>query len=266
MEVVPSNGPVAVPRESEGMQAYNTSKPMQAYDNNRPTRAYDDDKTSPRGYAQSPFATQPVYQPVDKDIDGAHKRLCGLRPVTFWLLTALIFAIVALAAVAGGLGSGMKDARDRAVFCATRPPSTTTVGTTSTATISAPAASTTTGGLFVDYAAPDPSMISTVALDCPGLDKQSYETRRNQTYSLSCFAGLFGGDLFDIAAYSYKDCIEACSSYNYWAGNATACVGALFTDKMSGNYTKDYGNCWLKDARLYTITGGPGGLSATLNT
>ncbi|KAK1091487.1 hypothetical protein LTR48_006205 [Friedmanniomyces endolithicus] len=294
MEVAPSNGPVAVPRDSEGLQAYNDSRPIQAYSDNRPTQAYEDarpthayddvrpaqsyedkrpiqaysdENPSVRGYAKSPHATQPGYQAVGVDEDSTHKRLCGLRPVTFWLSAALVFAMVALGAMAGGLGSGMKSANDRAIYCATNPPQPTTVTKASTATISAAAAvSTTTGGLFVDYAAPLPSMISTVALDCPSLDKQSYITRRNQTYTLSCFAGLYAGDFADIAAYSFEDCVEACSSHNYWTHNATSCVGALFSVNMSAASTKDYGNCWLKGPSMVTIVGQSGDLSATLQT
>lgn len=143
MEVAPSNGPVAVPRDSEGLQAYNDSRPIQAYSDNRPTQAYEDarpthayddvrpaqsyedkrpiqaysdENPSVRGYAKSPHATQPGYQAVGVDEDSTHKRLCGLRPVTFWLSAALVFAMVALGAMAGGLGSGMKSANDRAIY------------------------------------------------------------------------------------------------------------------------------------------------------
>ncbi|KAK0306406.1 hypothetical protein LTR91_005489 [Friedmanniomyces endolithicus] len=322
MEVAPSNGPVAVPRDSEGLQAYNdsrpiqaygdNSRPVQAYDNARPSQAYDDvrsaqayedkrpmqtysdgDPSVTGGYKGSPRATQTGYRAVGVDEDGTHKRLCGVRPVTLWLSAALVFAMVALGAVAGGLGSGMKSANDRAIYwyvgsspvilisnlpierdsvdngflrSATNPPGPTTVTVAHTATISAAAASTTTGGLFVDYAAPLPSMISTVALDCPSLDKQSYLTRRNQTYTLSCFAGLYAGDFADIAAYSFQDCVEACSSHNYWTHNATSCVGALFSVNMSASGTRDYGNCWLKGPSMVTIVGQSGDLSATLQT
>ncbi|KAK1069848.1 hypothetical protein LTR12_006537 [Friedmanniomyces endolithicus] len=145
MELAPSNGPVAVSRDSEGLQAYNDSRPVQPYsDNNmpvqayegvrppqayadaRPAQAYEDKRpmqayndVNPgaiREYKRSPHATQPGYQAVGVDTDGTHKRLCGLRSATFWLSAALVCAMVALGAIAGGLGSGMKSANDRAIY------------------------------------------------------------------------------------------------------------------------------------------------------
>jgi len=108
-------------------------------------------------------------------------------------------------------------------------------------------------------------MISTVELDCPNIDKQTYITRRSQTYSLSCSNYLQDGDFADVVAYSYQDCVEACSSHNYWTLNTTACTGVKFSSMMSGSGLPDYGNCWLKDARMFWKTGPDGGVSAQLN-
>ncbi|KAK1052429.1 hypothetical protein LTR12_014787 [Friedmanniomyces endolithicus] len=133
MKVAPSNGPVAVPRDSEGLHAYNESPrkgtrmisqpkgiripgPTQAYEDKGPIQAYGDGNPDVRGYATSPHAMQPGYQAIGVDEDRTHKRRCGLRPVTFWLSAALVFALVALGAIAGGLGTGMKSANDRAIY------------------------------------------------------------------------------------------------------------------------------------------------------
>ncbi|KAK3113750.1 hypothetical protein LTR53_008653 [Teratosphaeriaceae sp. CCFEE 6253] len=271
MEVVPKDDPIALPRESEGLQKY-------------------DDTRDARGYAAHTFAKQPDYRAVHQGDDDAERRLCGFRPATFWLSAALVLMVVALGAVGGGVGSRLKEVQDRngqwwvpitgwhvgycerAMLIACSPssisgaPTATTVTAVSTTTVlSAAAVATTSEGLLLDFAAPAPSMISTVALDCPTVDKQTYVTRRSDTYTLSCSSGLQGGDFADIAAYSYQDCVEACASHNYWTGNATACVGVEFSSQMSGADTMDYGNCWLKDARMFSIAGTNDSLSAMLN-
>ncbi|KAK3116137.1 hypothetical protein LTR53_003810 [Teratosphaeriaceae sp. CCFEE 6253] len=233
MEVVPKDDPIALPRESEGLQTY-------------------DDTRDARGYAAHTFAKQPDYRAVHQGDDDAERRLCGFRLATFWLSAALVLMVVALGAVGGGVGSRLRDIQDRNRQC------TTTVS-------SAAAVSATSGGLLLDFTAPAPSMIATVALDCPNVDKQTYVTRRSDAFTLSCTSGLQGGDFADIAAYSYQDCVEACASHNYWTGNATACVGVEFSSHMSGADTMDYGNCWLKDARMFSIAGTNDSLSAMLN-
>ena len=147
-------------------------------------------------------------------------------------------------------------------------PTVSTTGiapSTATATTSTATASTTTGGLLNNYVAPKPTTISTVALDCPSLDKQIYTSNRNQKFTLSCVTGLNGGDVAGIIAYPYEVCIEACASMNYYTGNDTACVGVQISSNLNSAYSTYYGNCWLKDASRTTKTEPSGGMGAVLN-
>jgi len=142
-----------------------------------------------------------------------------------------------------------------------QPISTITIA--STATMS-PATATTTGGLLLNYTAAVPTSVSTVALDCPGQDQKTYTTGHNQTFVLSCFRGLQGADFATIVAYSYADCIEACSSYNAWTGNKTGCSGIQFTNTMDATYGKYGCNCWMKNLGFTGKYGEEGGMAATL--
>jgi len=148
----------------------------------------------------------------------------------------------------------------RAIFSG-QPTSTITIATTAT---TSPATATTTGGLLLNYTAAVPTSVSTVALDCPDQDQKTYTTGHNQTFVLSCYRGLQGGDFATIVAYSYADCSEACSSYNAWTANKTGCSGIQFTNTMGATY-KDYqGNCWMKNLGYSGKYGEEGGMAATL--
>jgi len=103
MEVAPNNAPIAITRESEGLQAWDGTP--------SPGR---DEKY---GFVKRPTVTEmnrSGYQHVDDDAQGVQRRLCGFRPSTFWILAVLIFAVVAIGAVGGGIGSQWKAAEDRA--------------------------------------------------------------------------------------------------------------------------------------------------------
>lgn len=52
---------------------------------------------------------------------------------------------------------------------------------------------------------------------------------------------------YSIIAYTIDDCIEACSSMNYFLGNTTLCTAALFSTGMAFDAQGQHANCWLKD-------------------
>ena len=138
---------------------------------------------------------------------------------------------------AAGHVSRMLTSRD---MSSGQPTSTITIATTATLS---PGTATTTGGLLLNYTAASPTSVSTVSLDCPGQDQKTYTTGHNQTFVLSCYRGLQGADFATMVAYSYADCIEACSSYNAWTANKTGCSGIQFTNTMGATYLNDQGNC-----------------------
>ena len=135
--------------------------------------------------------------------------------------------------------------------------SPTTTPTSSSATTTVP---------FVDYAPLRPSATSdTVALNCPVLDQKKYTTARGQTFLMSCNVGLVYYDLMGMLTYVVDDCIEACSSFNYFtASNSTNTSKAIyFTDKIYDNWYQ-HANCWLKTQEEVNGTNENGTLIAVL--
>jgi len=86
---------------------------------------------------------------------------------------------------------------------------------------------------------------------------------------MSCINDERSGDIGSIVAYTYIDCIEACSSQNYNQANPTACVAVQFYTQLA-HYADDsvnanaYGNCWLKTEVAYKVSHTDGAMSARL--
>jgi hypothetical protein len=125
-----------------------------------------------------------------------------------------------------------------------QPQSASTTVSSATA-ISGTAISTTA---LVDYIVAAPDTISTVELDCPGLDGSSYITARDQKFDLHCGDETNGDDVGGSLAYTLFDCIESCSYMNWAWGNATFCNSVLFVADIQRHYREQRSNCWLKNA------------------
>lgn len=95
MEVVPSKDPIPVPRDHEGMEAYN-------------------DGHGAGGDPGHHYAPDMRYVPATETSTRTQRRLCGMRITTFLLAMALALVVAAVAAVGGGIGSTLKTAQDRA--------------------------------------------------------------------------------------------------------------------------------------------------------
>lgn len=143
-------------------------------------------------------------------------------------------------------------------------PTKTTITATTTVTTSS-AAQTTTGGLLVNYQVAAPYTVASVPLDCSNIDDQPKYAQSWKTHAfvISCTAGLYGGDIGSIVAYTIEDCIDACGSLNAWHSNDTACVGVQFIIGIASSVSGgSYGNCFMKNSSTEVIPPG-GGMSAS---
>jgi hypothetical protein len=59
-----------------------------------------------------------------------------------------------------------------------------------------------------------------------------------------------------ILAYSLLNCAKACANYNMDYGQ-DICQGAVFTSNLTWALPTIYANCFLKNNRAGSITGGP---------
>lgn len=100
------------------------------------------------------------------------------HPASLVSVVALTTAIIVGVPLGDGLGIALIQARDR--------PSFTAPLTATSSTASEPAASTTTSGQLVNYTAAPADTVYSVPLECPGLDRTTYNTYNAQSWSVSC--------------------------------------------------------------------------------
>ena len=116
----------------------------------------------------------------------------------------------------------------------------TSSGESSTAASSTAASST--GALFT---APTDILLP---LDCDGLEDNmtvTYNRGDTAVYNLKCNMDTPYGDMAVFLAYSLSDCLQACSTYNWYHANQD-CKGAVFFSNMQAARIAHDGNCWLK--------------------
>lgn len=66
---------------------------------------------------------------------------------------------------------------------------------------------------------------------------------------MHCGVSLVRDDIASILAYTVADCIEACSSINWFysgTGNQSLCTAVAFGSEIDSTYPEQHANCWLK--------------------
>ncbi|SLM35078.1 hypothetical protein LPUS_04116 [Lasallia pustulata] len=190
----------------------------------------------------------------------------GLRQPTFWLALALAMVII-VAVVGGGLGGSLtvkSASHSSCPFPTTANQSADTGQSTPTsqAAPTNPSALTNATQALTNLSVPAPSTVVSVALDCPAIDGKSYTSGTGSNFKQRCNQDLNGGspalgnnglingtisDIIGIVAYSFTDCIEACSTMNRF-GYGPQCHGVSFDLRMEQRYEEQQCNCWLKNA------------------
>ena len=144
----------------------------------------------------------------------------------------------------------------------------TTTTTTTTALASASASVT----ALQNYTAPEASSVTSLFVDCPSLNTNPIITPRGDKFDIYCGLNIAGGepdetnpdltikDFVGLFAYSFEDCLYACSNANYFAGSASACGSVSWRSNMAGGNASFYANCWLKNG---TGQGGADSLSVS---
>ncbi|OTA97785.1 hypothetical protein M434DRAFT_26521 [Hypoxylon sp. CO27-5] len=180
----------------------------------------------------------------------------NLSPLTFGALISLITTLIVGAALGGGLGAalGKKAAYETSAPVTTSASNLETQVSTPTSTTSS-TISTTSSALF-DYAAPTPSLVETLYIDCPKLDNTVMQDTASNVDRIQCARRIIGGGavstLSALTAYSLQDCIQACYLFNYWAiewESETICLAVSWCKSMSYcSGTNSGANCWLFNA------------------
>lgn len=155
-------------------------------------------------------------------------------------------------------------------FFTTSSASTVAPTLTVTATVTAATATATATGAAVF---PLPTT-GRVPLDCPRLtgSRQTIVLgERAFDFETTCgldWASVGGADVVAVIAYSLRDCMQACASYNRngdlrsgvaGGGIGTArerCVAVTFNSDLD-SISLNYGTCWLKNSTTLPVPGGP---------
>lgn len=127
-------------------------------------------------------------------------------------------------------------------------------------------ATTTTGGLFINYLPEPTSVVGDLSMDCGAQEKNVQITGEDERFNLYCNVDLYSGgrqdasgkqvfvgDLVGLAAYTLGDCLTACSLYNRQSGKIgrdDGCGSVTFCTAMQ-RYSRSSGaNCWLKNSTV----------------
>ena len=214
----------------------------------------------------------------------------GLGPVAFGLLVAFVTAIVVGAAVGGAVAGSMTSRKDswyvgrrrRAFF----PRHSLTMTQFSSYIIHelvepcyndpyydghrANSLRITINSTHRLFPPPAPSAVSSLFLDCPALNSQSYTNILfGDKYTQFCGQDFTGGlpakgggviaDIAGIIAYSASDCMDACSIVNNLSNrwkDGIQCQAISFSTDLHHASRSLGANCWLKNATIASGTQG----------
>lgn len=227
------HGPMVSHREdpawtdSQAKQAY-------AYDRQPPTPGYD--------YQQP---NHPMIQPADEKKE---RTICGLRVATF-VLSLLLFLVIVAAAIGGGVGGTMASRRSQEETSENPSP-----------TASDPAATTSAPSTTVSSAEPsiqptDTSRVEVpitglLPLNCPAMNGTTHpivQDNARANFRVECGVDMGGvhNTVASFVAYSFENCMEACTSYNRYR-NEEECVAVTFTADLDA-VNRRHATCWLKN-------------------
>ena len=234
------------------------------------------DKQSLRAYNAEPFTQS-------RASERTNRNPWGLRPLAFGLLVGIITAVVVGAAVGGGVAGNSTSHKEswyvdleKKSYSPRFPddehssPSSNSSAITLTVTASATTASASPSTALTNYSAPVPSAVSSLFLDCPALNSQSYtNTLFGDKYTQFCGQDFTGGlaakgggviaDLVGIIACSVSDCMDACSNVNNLANrwnDGIQCQAMSFSIDLQRASEGLGANCWLKNATIASGTQG----------
>ncbi|KAI1389603.1 uncharacterized protein F4822DRAFT_205905 [Hypoxylon trugodes] len=204
-------------------------------------------------------AVQSMYPsgPAQPSAHSENRNPFNLNLLSFGALVSLITALIVGAVIGGALGASLHKSRegcempssDATPSEAILPsgPETTTPEPTHipTSTLSS---TESTAYLTTDYAAPRPSRVATLDIDCPALDGTVLDDWEANQYHINCGRRYIGGGDTEtwsaVVAYSIQDCLQACSLLNDW-WRTNLCTAVTWCSTMADCTSQFGGNCWL---------------------
>lgn len=188
---------------------------------------------------------------LSRDAPSSHpsnRKICGLRPTTFMLTLAVVFLIMLLAGVGGGLGSVAQENMQKLSAAQSK------IAELRSVTAGTPAA-TKTGANGIATVTVTSTAKATPTSDCLQKANQNYtSTDSGLSYTMLCGTVYSGGDphlsYYGAVQETFEDCIMMCDSYNYQLNTRNV---TSITYNYAGELGYPKGQCWCTNAVDYSI-------------
>jgi hypothetical protein len=169
-------------------------------------------------------------------------RIFGMTPLIWTILVASITAMIVGAAVGAGMGTRLHEVPDH---CDKSP---------------LPLSEVDTAGLLLNYTVARSQEIYNVTDPCTAARTGQFIAANGGAWTTDCNKGWTGGDVANIWAYAYEECINACASINYRLKSNNRCIRIQWVKNFAS--APMFGNCFLKDNHSTPITNDQGWISA----
>lgn len=180
-----------------------------------------------------------------KTLQGVHPQRLnpfGLSPLAFGALIVFMTTLIISAVVGGGLGAALAGKEGCNAMASSAP------STSSLKPSKSPSPTSNTPTTFVNYIAPEPTLIQSLYSGCPALNDTIIQDTMDHSYRVACGRHLIDDfdttTLTELVAYSLQDCVQACSLLNVWSGQSN-CSAVSWNNAMAYSYETIGGNCWL---------------------
>ncbi|KAH4023793.1 hypothetical protein HBH98_064200 [Parastagonospora nodorum] len=214
----------------------------------------------------------PTYaQTTDMEDEAPKKdtRIVGLRRRTFWIIVVVAIVVIGGGVVGASVGgtlavkrSGNKSDQSaeplEALPSSASSPSSSPVQSvsaspiSSSATQSAIVTSASSTVRAVAYAPLDFTQVNTINIECPPnvyVSGQEWGKKYRYNCEKRRSVGLGGIDVSSFTAYTFQQCVDACSQWNEMTTKTTPCKAVVIASDLMGRRSAGNGaNCWLKSS------------------
>jgi hypothetical protein len=128
--------------------------------------------------------------------------------------------------------------------------------------------------MLVNYEVAPQTSVLNVTANCDRSFRGMETSDLNEKFNVYCKVGFLSGrmndadgkpiilaDILGITAYTFQDCLTACSSYTLFANKwstSQSCQSVTFLTAMAEKFEEHKANCWLKNGTVSVLPGNGG--------
>lgn len=220
-----------------------------------------------------PHETTEIEPSQDQSTHGKKRKILGLAPVHFALVTALLLVVLG-AGIGVGVGIGMKKTNDNHDSSSSGDTSNGASTFSSVPAITTPTPPSTLSSTTTKTTTSTPAPIATsgthgmAANSCNFTEHKVLSLQDRSLFAPYCFTdwppvGDGNDKVSDISyatAYTFEDCVQKCVDYNKDLKTGKKCAALSYVANLTDSFEVKHlgGNCWLKDKRGKNEGGGSG--------